>query len=108
MTEVKKEEAGFPELVIKKQQMLVAGLRILKNIVEDCQEEPEQPGLPIMKNNDQRKEWLRNYKIWGLWYTDTKHAESSAQMAVRVAAAAAQAAVRAAAHIHAVQDALHQ
>lgn len=70
MTEVKKEEAGFPELVIKKQQMLVAGLRILKNIVEDCQEEPEQPGLPIMKNNDQRKEWLRNYKIWGLWYTD--------------------------------------
>lgn len=70
MTEVKKEEAGFPELVIKKQQMLVAGLRILKNLVEDCQEEPEQPGLPIMKNNDQRKEWLRNYKSWGLWYED--------------------------------------
>lgn len=70
MTEVEKEEAGFPELVIKKQQMLVAGLRILKNIVEDCQEKPEQPGLPIMKNNDQRKEWLRNYKSWGLWYTD--------------------------------------
>lgn len=70
MTEVEKEEAGFPELVIKKQQMLVAGLRILKNLVEDCQEEPEQPGLPIMKNNDQRKEWLRNYKSWGLWYED--------------------------------------
>lgn len=72
MTEVEKEEAGLPELVIKKQQMLVAGLRILKNLVEDCQEEPEQPGLPIMKNNDQRKEWLRNYKSWGLWYAD-KH-----------------------------------
>lgn len=73
MTEVEKEEAEFPELVIKKQQMLVAGLRILKNLVEDCQEEPEeseQPPLPIMKNNDQRKEWLRNYKNWGLWYTD--------------------------------------
>jgi hypothetical protein len=70
MTEVEKEEAGFPESVIKKQQMLVAGLRILKNLVEDCQEEPEQPGLPIMKNNDQRKEWLRNYKSWGLWYED--------------------------------------
>lgn len=72
MTEVEKE-AGFPELVIKKQQMLVAGLRILKNLVEDCQEEPEeseQPPLPIMKNNDQRKEWLRNYKSWGLWYED--------------------------------------
>ena len=72
MTEVEKEEAGFPELVIKKQQMLVAGLRILRNLVNDCQEEPEQPELPIMRNNDQRKEWLRNYKNWGLWYTD-KH-----------------------------------
>lgn len=72
MTEVEKEEAGFPELVIKKQQMLVAGLRILRNLVNDCQEEPEQPELPVMKNNDQRKEWLRNYKSWGLWYTD-KH-----------------------------------
>ena len=30
----------------------------------------EQQPLPLMKNNDQRKEWLRNYKAWGLWYTD--------------------------------------
>ena len=29
-----------------------------------------QPPLPVMKNADQRKEWLRNYKEWGLWYTD--------------------------------------
>ena len=26
--------------------------------------------LPSMKNNDQRKEWLRNYKAWGAWYED--------------------------------------
>lgn len=26
--------------------------------------------LPVMRNNDQRKEWLRNYKSWGLWYED--------------------------------------
>lgn len=32
--------------------------------------EPEQPELPRLKNNDQRKEWLKNYKAWGLWYTD--------------------------------------
>ena len=31
---------------------------------------PERPELPKFKNNDQRKEWLRNYKAWGLWYTD--------------------------------------
>ncbi len=30
----------------------------------------EQPELPILKNNDQRKEWLKNYKDWGLWYYD--------------------------------------
>ena len=35
-------------------------------------EEPVQPELPILKNNEQRKEWLRNYKDWGLWYED-KH-----------------------------------
>lgn len=51
------------------------------------------------------------YPAWGALRaleTAAPHAESSAQMAVRVAVAAAQAAVRAAAHIHAVQDALHQ
>lgn len=30
----------------------------------------EQPELPVLKNNDQRKEWLKNYKSWGLWYRD--------------------------------------
>ena len=30
----------------------------------------ETTALPTMKNNDQRKEWLRNYKAWGLWYED--------------------------------------
>lgn len=32
--------------------------------------EPIQPELPDLKNNDQRKEWLRGYKNWGLWYED--------------------------------------
>ena len=30
----------------------------------------EQPSLPKMKNNDQRKEWLRDYRSWGIWYKD--------------------------------------
>lgn len=63
----------LPAKTILKHQLIAGGLRIIKNLVEDCQEEPEepeQPPLPIMRNNDQRKEWLRNYKAWGLWYTD--------------------------------------
>lgn len=68
-----KEDPGLPHMAILKQQLIVGGLRIIKNLVEDCKEKPEgseQPPLPIMKNNDQRKEWLRNYKSWGLWYED--------------------------------------
>lgn len=71
--ETEKEDPGLPHMTILKQQLIVGGLRIIKNLVEDCKEEPEgseQPPLPIMKNNDQRKEWLRNYKSWGLWYED--------------------------------------
>lgn len=63
----------LPAKTILKHQLIAAGLRIIKNLVKDCQEEPEeseQPPLPIMKNNDRRKEWLRNYKSWGLWYED--------------------------------------
>lgn len=71
--EAEKEDPGLPHMTILKQQLIVGGLRIIKNLVEDCKEEPEeleQPTLPTMKNNDQRKEWLRNYKSWGLWYED--------------------------------------
>ena len=44
-------------------------------LLEHClynpeKEGPEQPPLPKMKNNDQRKEWLKNHKAWGLWYED--------------------------------------
>jgi ParB-like chromosome segregation protein Spo0J len=66
---IEKEEPGLPHMTIMQQQMVVAGLRILQNYIENTKE-PEQPPLPEMKNNDQRKEWLRNYKSWGLWYTD--------------------------------------
>lgn len=71
--EIEEKESGLPYMTILKQQLIVGGLRIIKNLVEDCREEPEeseQSPLPIMRNNDQRKEWLRNYKAWGLWYTD--------------------------------------
>ena len=41
------------------------------DFIEEIADHPgEVTALPIMKNNDQRKEWLRNYKVWGLWYED--------------------------------------
>lgn len=66
---LEKEEPGLPHMMIMQQQMVVAGLRLLQKHIKST-EEPEQPPLPKMKNNDQRKEWLKNHKAWGLWYTD--------------------------------------
>ena len=45
---------------------------VVSALAEMPAEEPVQPELPVLKNNEQRKEWLRNYKDWGLWYED-KH-----------------------------------
>lgn len=41
----------------------------LDNIVDPIPK-PEQPELPVLKNNDQRKDWAENYKAWGEWYHD--------------------------------------
>lgn len=41
-----------------------------ENLDEEEVEEVVQPELPLLKNNDQRKEWLQNYRSWGLWYED--------------------------------------
>lgn len=58
-------------LAVEKTQILTAALRLLAEQERRQQEEPEeQPELPPMKNNDQRKEWLRNYQAWGPWYED--------------------------------------
>lgn len=39
----------------------------LEIVNQDCDLQPE---LPLLKNNDQRKDWLSRYKDWGLWYHD--------------------------------------
>lgn len=41
-----------------------------KVLTTELREETGQQPLPIMKNNDQRKEWLNRYREWGLWYMD--------------------------------------
>lgn len=72
-------DQGIPGKTILKYQLIAGGLRMIKNLVRDCLDDEniddgksvmEQLPLPVMRNNDQRKEWLRNYKDWGLWYTD--------------------------------------
>lgn len=77
---VNSEDGGLPFNLMMRQRMLVKGLRLLMEheADQDDQEEddefeeiaPVQPDLPVLKNNDQRKEWLKDYKSWGLWYRD--------------------------------------
>lgn len=75
------ESEEIPEDVIYEKKTIVGALASMLCELEDMQEkeesdeviEPEkieQPELPILKNNDQRKEWLADYKAWGLWYRD--------------------------------------
>lgn len=63
----------LPPEMIQKKKLLVDALASMLCDLEDGKEQEgyPQPELPLFKNNDQRKEWLRNYKDWGLWYEDS-------------------------------------
>lgn len=75
---VNSEDGGLPYNLMMRQRMLVKALRLLleseaeleKDDELEEQEEPApvQPDLPVMRNNDQRKEWLKNYKGWPVWF----------------------------------------
>lgn len=64
---------GLPDRTILRQQLKVAGLRIIQNLIKDILETEEkitQPELPRLKNNEERKEWLQNYRTWPLRHVD--------------------------------------
>lgn len=65
--EVKDTSAKQTESIVMAQQEKTSSNM---NPLEKAEEFPDQPLLPLLKNSDQRKEWLRNYKAWGVWYTD--------------------------------------
>ena len=54
---------------ISKQRISVDALEyMVKNLQQEKQQ--GQPPIPKLKNNEQRKEWLNNYRSWGIWYKD--------------------------------------
>lgn len=38
------------------------------DMIENPPPKPEQPTMPILRNNDQRKEWLENFRSWPVWF----------------------------------------
>ncbi len=74
---------GLPEKTVFRQNIIVEALEAMLQDMENGEQEAvqedqesdqespeEQPPFPALKNNTQRKEWLKSYKDWGLWYRD--------------------------------------
>lgn len=59
------------DIRVRKQKLIIGAYAgMIADFDQDDIPEDTQPELPLFKNNDQRKEWLRNYQAWGLWYED--------------------------------------
>lgn len=74
MEAASEDERVLESHMYKRQAVIVDALTAMVHSMEEARkdgpEEREQPPLPLLKNNDQRKEWLKSYKDWGLWYRD--------------------------------------
>lgn len=64
------EEFTEKDIRMRKQKLIVGALAEMIAELDNKFPEPVQPPLPKLKNNDQRKEWLNNYRSWGIWYKD--------------------------------------
>ena len=66
-----RDEFSENDIRVRKQKLIVGAYAGMIADLDICSDQNhEQPELPTFRNNDQRKEWLRNYKAWGLWYED--------------------------------------
>ena len=66
----------LPEDMIRRKKILVCALAAMKCDLENTeQERSEQPKLPLMKNNDQRKAFLETYHDWPIWFEVPQAAE---------------------------------
>ena len=56
---------------VRKQKLMIGAYAgMIADLDQEDILETIKPELPVFRNNDQRKEWLRNYQAWGLWYED--------------------------------------
>lgn len=68
MVKVNKTEP-LPSNLLQKQKIIVATLAGMLCDLEDGMEQyQDQPELPLMKNNDQRKGFLDTYTDWPVWF----------------------------------------
>lgn len=66
-----KESYTENDVRVRKQKLMIGAYAgMIADLDQEDIPEAIQPELPLFKNNDQRKEWLRNHQAWGLWYED--------------------------------------
>ena len=54
--------------IVKQVQMELDAMKLLEESMRMYDvPKPVQPELPILKNNNQRKDWLDNYTAWPIW-----------------------------------------
>lgn len=71
LLEIMNESYTENDVRVRKQKLMIGAYAgMIADLDQEDIPETIQPELPIFKNNDQRKEWLRNYQDWGLWYED--------------------------------------
>lgn len=64
------EVGGLPEMTVLRQKTIVGALAAMVCDLEE-QETEVQPELPVMKNDNQRKDFINSYREWPVWI-DTK------------------------------------
>lgn len=59
----------LPEFTVKRQKIIVGALANMLCELEEIEEKEriEQPELAVLKNNDQRKEFIDGYENWPVW-----------------------------------------
>ena len=80
MREIGEVTDPFIAMLDKKQKLLVDALTALISSMErqtlsEEEERQEQPELPALKNNDQRKRFLETFREWPVWFEVPQAAE---------------------------------
>ena len=65
----------MPEKLMQRQKMIVTALTAMVNELESSAKEAEQPELPKLKNDGQRKAFIDAYEKWPLWIDTEKTGE---------------------------------
>ena len=64
-----REEYSENDIRVRKQKLIIGAYAgMIADLVVYAEQDREQPELPKLRNNDQRKAFLNNYREWPVWF----------------------------------------